>query len=326
MYFKPSYELNILSEDNFADAIIQIESQVNACKNTGSFRAFDNTNIHYEYFLAENSKKNVVIVHGLSEFSEKFYEFIYYLLNQGYNVFIYDQRCHGYSDRLTDEMDLLHVDSFYDYKKDLEQFIDQVVIPTCDLPIYLYSHSMGGGIAMLYLNDAKNRNKVEKAVLAAPLFEPVVKNVAFPIAKCTVTIANFFLNSKRKFVLSREFDPNVTYRPEPAGSQARFEYNMNLRRNNPRFRSTPMSFGWVSGSLNIGSKVLKRRRLKKVTTPILLLSAQNDKTVRNKPQTVFAQRCKTCRFVEIPDISHAVLASNEETMRHIMELILEFYA
>ena len=115
MRFVPDYTLQILSEEEFPAGIREIERQLDACRHEGYISSFDGTRLHYEYFLAENSVASVVIVHGLSEFTKKFYEVASYLLRQGYNVFLYDQRCHGLSDRLTDRIDLIHVDRYRDY-------------------------------------------------------------------------------------------------------------------------------------------------------------------------------------------------------------------
>lgn len=325
MYFEPDYQLQILDEATFPSSILELEQKINACKTTGTFKAFDNITIYYEYFLTNKSRANIVIVHGLSEFTQKFYEFIYYLLNQGYNVFIHDQRCHGYSDRLTNEMDLLHVDKFTDYVLDLEYFIDNIVIPASTLPLYIYSQSMGGAIATEYLSRPQNRGKVEKAVLAVPLFQPIVKQVSVPVAQASAMIGRILVGPKKKFFISREFDPNVAYKPEPGSSKVRFERHIGLRRANERYRSTPMSFGWVHGSLQISSKLLKKKVLDNIQTPILLLSAQNDTMVQNSKQHIFAQLCSTCQFVEIENVGHALLAADNNTLSKVIPMILTFY-
>ena len=324
MRFVPDYALHVIPESDFTEAIADIEQKLTACMTAGSFTAFDDTNIHYEYFLAQDSRASIVIVHGLSEFTKKFYEFIYYVLNQGYNVFVYDQRCHGLSGRLTDRMELLHVDSFMDYVKDLSQFIDEVVIPTEDKPIYLYSHSMGGAICALYLSQ--HSDTVEKAILAAPMFAPVVQQVPTWLARHSVAIGRFFFGNKTKFLLTSEFDPDVPYEEKRGTSRARFEHNMNMRRENPQYQSTPMTFGWIYNSLIVGSQIFRRKVIGNIRTKILLLSAEKDATVKNKPQRLFAQKCKTCEFKEIKRETHALLAGNEKTLAEIMRLTLDFYA
>lgn len=323
MRFSPDYKLNLIDEEEFLNVIPSVEKKLADIKNSGTFNAFDNTEIYYEYFLAENSKASIVVVHGLSEFVNKFYEFIYYCLNQGYNVFVYDQRCHGLSGRLTDRIELLHVDSFYDYAKDLSQFIDEVVTRVEDKPIYIYSHSMGGAVSALYLSQ--NSAKIKKAVLSAPMFEPVVDSVAYPIARMGVGIGRLFYGNKTKFLLTREFDPDVKYSEAHGTSRARFEHNMKMRRENPHYQSTPMTFGWIYNSLIIRDKIFKRKTIKNISTPMLLISAEKDTIVKLKPQYDFANKCKNCKLVNLKNTNHALLAGTSQTIGEVLNLVFDFY-
>lgn len=322
MRYIPSYQLNIIAEENFSTEFSVVEEKLSKIINSGSFTAFDGVNIYYEYFLAENSRGNVVIVHGLSEFTKKFYEIIYYTLNQGFNVFIYDQRCHGLSGRLTDERDLLHVDSFGDYVKDLNYFIDEIVLKTEDKPIYLFAHSMGGAITALYL--AEEKDKVKKAVLSAPMFEPIVKNVPTVIAREGVRVGKLIFGKKRKFFLSEEFNPKTKFNYSYGLSEARFRKNMELRCGNEMYQSTPMSFGWVSGSLTVGPKILSRHIVGKIETPILIISAREDKMVNNIMQEKFLSRCKNCELKSIEHATHAILSSDEGILSQILKLTFDF--
>lgn len=322
MRYIPSYQLNIFPEENFAAQIISVEEKLGEIVNIGSFTAFDGVNIHYEYFLAENSRGNVVIVHGLSEFTKKFYEIIYYTLNQGYNVFIYDQRCHGLSGRLTDERDLLHVDSFNDYVKNLNYFIDEIVLKTENKPIYLFAHSMGGAIAALYLSEQSS--KIKSAVLSAPMFEPIVKNVPTLIAREGLRVGKVIFGGKRKFFLSEEFNPETKFYYTYGLSEARFKKNMKLRCENEMYQSTPMSFGWVRGSLTVGKRILSRRIIGKIETPILIISAREDKMVNNKMQEQFFSRCKNCEFESIEHATHAILSSDEVILSKVLKLTFDF--
>lgn len=323
MRFVPKFELKVIPEENFPSGIAKIERELNEIKQSGSFIAFDKTQIYYEYFLAENSKGSIIIVHGLSEFINKFYEFIYYCLNKGFNVFIYDQRCHGLSGRLTDKIDLLHVDDFNDYVKDLSQFVDTVVKKIVDKPIYLYSQSMGGAECALYL--AQNSENIEKAVLAVPMFQPTVDVVPYPIARGGVSIARHFYGNKTKFLLSSEFNPEVEYNERHGTSKARFTNNMKMRIENPCYQSTPMTFGWTYNSLIVRDRVLKKSNVKAIKTPILLITAKEDKVVRAEPHYKFAKKCSTCRLVELEKANHALLASDNTTLTSVLNLIFDFF-
>lgn len=323
MRFTPDFKLQIIEDRQFDEQILNVEETLKMHKNSGYFSAFDNTEIYYEYFLCENARANVVIVHGLSEFTKKFYELSFYLLNQGYNVFLYDQRCHGLSGRLTDDIQLLHVDSFNDYVADLEQFIDEIIIPVENKPLYLYSHSMGGAITSLYL--AKNQDKVQKAVLTAPMFQPIVKSVPEYVARASVRLCKALIGPEKRFFQSKNFDPNVQYSAHHGTSEVRFNYNLNLRKGNENYQSSPMSFSWVLNSLTVKNTILKDKFIQKIKTPILIISAEKDNTVKNEPQRLFAQKCNSCEFLEIGNETHSLLASNSKTLEYIVRTVLNFY-
>lgn len=324
MQFIPNYKLQVIKDGEFQEEIAKVETILENYKHTGEFFAFDGTKIYYEYFLTQNAKANIVIVHGLSEFCKKFYEAIYYFLNQGYNVFIYDQRCHGLSGRLTDTIDLLHVDRFTDYAKDLNQFIGTVVAPANDLPLYLYAHSMGCAVSVLYM--ANYENAVQKAVFSAPMFAPVVKSVPTWLGLVTMWLGKVFVGSKKRTFISRDFNPDTPYTPTNCTSEARYRHNMKLRTENENYQSTPMSYGWTYGSLVVKNAVLKRRNFRKLNLPILLLSGQQDTTVKNSVQKTFADRCKNCEMVEIPGETHALLASHSGQLEETFKRILAFFA
>lgn len=323
MRFVPDHQLHILTDDAFASAISGIEARLEACRNSGFFDAFDGKKIYYEYYLAEGSHASVIIVHGLSEFSRKYYEMATYFLNQGYNVFLFDQRCHGFSDRLTDQIDLIHVDRFSDYVADLERYIDTVVLPTEQKPLYIYSHSMGGAVTALYL--AKHPGMIQKAVLLAPLVEPQVGKVSPTAARISIRISVILRGAKKKFPFSQEFKPDHPHRPSAEPSKNRFYHNLNMRRNEPRYRSTPMTLGWIDQALRLKSILLSPSVAGAIQTPMLLLSAERDSVVVNKAQRQFADRCPACHMEVMADTNHSLLTGSLETMTTVITRTLDFY-
>lgn len=324
MRYEPNFTLNVIKDELFETQIKELENELAKYANFGEFASFDKTKIHYEYFLCENARGNIVIVHGLSEFTKKFYEFTYYALNLGYNVFIYDQRCHGLSDRLTNNVDILHVDNFNDYALDLEIFIEKIVIPTENKPIFLYAHSMGGAVSALYLN--KYSDKIKKAVFSAPLFIPVVNNVSTFLARESVRLGKVLLGPKRRFFLSNDFDPDIKFNEKYGSSEPRFYHNINLRKQNIKYQSSPMSFGWVFNSLTVHHAILKKKFLNKIKTPILIFSAEKDNTVKNEPQYYFAKHCENCEIVNIENTTHAILASKTEMLEKVLKSTFDYFS
>lgn len=88
----------------------------------------------------------VAICHGFAEHSGRYSEAAEYLNARGYVTEALDLRGHGRSDGVR-----VHVHSFNEYLNDLDRFLKNVRARNPGLPVVLLGHSMGGGIAALYV-------------------------------------------------------------------------------------------------------------------------------------------------------------------------------
>lgn len=320
----PDYQLSVLAEEEFKEQRNTIEQQLAPCQQEGEFRGFDGKNLYYEYFLAENSRGAVVIVHGLSEFTRKYHELAWYLLKNGYDVFLYDQRCHGRSCRLTDRMDLIHVDHFSDYQKDLDVFISDVVRPVTNGPLYLYAHSMGGAVAVQYL--AGHPDVFQKAVISAPMIEPLTGKMPVCVAKWGLTVCLLWTNGKKKSWTSDEFDPNYPFERSQDQSRSRFLWNMEQRWENPCYCTTPQTLRWVQQAVSLRRQFVSKRTVDKIRTPILMICADDDKTVSLKAQSEFAKKCALCQQIILPNTTHGMMSGTQETVTAHVQHVLDHFA
>lgn len=321
MGFKANYKLEIPTEEQFPEAIKQMEAALSACRTEGKLLTEDGKQLYYEYFTAENSIGSVVIVHGLSEFTKKFYELSYHLLNQGYNVFLYDQRCHGFSDRLTEEMDMIHINSFDELVSDLALYIDTVVRKVDFRPLMLYGHSMGGAVTALYL--AKRPAGIHRAVLSSPLIVPTTNNFPGFLFRWGTGISGKLHGYTKRFAFTKEYNPNYTVIPTPGYSRHRVIRSFEMRVQEPHYRSTPMTVGCIRQCLLLRRKLLKC--IGNNETPVLMLCAENDKVVKTKPQAELATKCPNCEYVVVKDADHAMMTGNPAIItEHITRTLTHF--
>lgn len=323
MKWIPNHQFSVLPEEQFGEKMTSIAKQLDACRTEGTFSGFDEKPLYYEYFQAQDSRGAVVIVHGLSEFTGKYHEFAWYLLNQGYDVFLYDQRCHGRSCRLTQRQDMIHVDRFSDYRKDLHRFVCHVVKKATDGPLYLYAHSMGGAVAAQYL--AEHPQVFQKAALSAPMIEPLTGKVSPAFARVSLTAYLLFGDKKKKFWFADEFDPDYPFERSQDQSLARFRRNMEVRLSDKRYCTTPLTIGWVRQSVLLRRKLTSKRFLARIQTPILMLCAEDDRVVNGKAQTQFAKNCPTCRQVTIPNATHAMLCGTGDIITAHVQQVLDHF-
>ena len=320
MKFVPNYTLNIIEDTAFAQRMDEIHVRLAQIRVSGDLVVRDGVRLFYEYFLAEGAQHSVVLLHGMSEFTCKHYELAYYLLEQGYNVFMYDQRGHGRSQRLTERMDLIHVDRFSDFVEDLQEFVEKIVLPVADTPLYLYGHSMGGAVALFHL--AAHPGLFQKAVISSPLFVPRVP-VPTPLAAISAWKDQLLRGPKSQLSHTRQFIAKIpeAWQNDPACS--RNKYMMQLRIDHKDYQTTPMSAGFALRALYLTPALL--RIAKKITTPHLLISGTEDTVVKTRPHRRFGKRAPMCDFVSIPGGKHAMMCEDAESAAVHTHLVLDYW-
>ncbi len=323
MEFQPK-AYTILTEDQFSQTMPQIEKELSGYAHTGTFSSFDGKNIAYEYFLCQNAKANVVIVHGFTEFYRKYHELTWYLLHEGCNVFLYDQRGHGLSHRDVDDPELVHIELFEDYAKDLACMIDTVVASSApDLPLNIYAHSMGGTVTVLYL--AEHSNRVHKAFLSAPMICPYAGGIPrFMIA----VGAKHYLRKHgalAHFPYSGHFSPHADFHKSSDASQARFNYYLDMRIHRPCYQTSGATNQWMMEVAQLQSKLLNKKFAQKITADVCLVSCQEDRVVRIRQQHRFASLLPRCTLMSVPHAAHSLYTATGEQLQNFYDCLFGFF-
>lgn len=325
MLFKPDFKTQIIEENEYPEKMQYVEQQLSQYAVSGEFESFDGCSISYEYYLAENSRASIIIVHGFTEFFRKYRELCWYFLHMGFNVFMYDQRGHGLSGRVTAGMHLAHVDNFYDYVRDLEEFTDRVIIPNSGkTPIYLYGHSMGGAVAALYL--ARAGKKIERAVLSAPMICPNTHGMPRKILKSMVSAAAKKAGWTAKFRYAGEFTAEVEFSKTSDMSRNRFEYNLKLRTDHIHYQNSSSTNRWIHEALSVQDVLLKASTTNSITAKVLVVSAQKDTVVKNAPQKLFAKLLPNGRFVQMQGAKHSMYNSPQPMLGEYVGLLMNFFS
>ena len=117
----------------------------------GYFETHDGHKLRYAVFRCKQpvAKGTVVLLQGRNEFIEKYFETIRDLTAKGLWVATFDLRGQGGSGAAAQKHPSRgHVRRFSDYERDLDDFLEQIVLPDTRLPFYLLAHSTGALIAL----------------------------------------------------------------------------------------------------------------------------------------------------------------------------------
>lgn len=313
-----------ISEANFSESMKNIvEPFLKAHAEDSFFEAPDGNKIHYVFYKAENPVANLVIAHGFTESAEKFLEMCYYFLNMNLNVFIVDHRGHGLSHRHNSEPEVVHISYFEQYVEDLQCLVDKVVkVKAPCLPMYLYSHSMGGAISVQHLQTYPG--VFEKAILSAPMIKAKTAGIPEGIAKVVTSLFIRLGKEKEKVIGYKGFRPERTYEESHDTSKARFDYYHKKKIDNEILRTAAPSYRWVNEAIRISRLNLDEKRNEKITADILLCQPEEDSTVFSEMEDVFIRMVKKGRLVRFTECKHEIYNSVDNTVREYLDTIEGF--
>ena len=135
----------------------------------GVFETRDKVRLRYALFPRTGSphRGTVCLVHGRTEFIEKYFETITNFQRRGFQVATFDWRGQGGSDRLVRNARLGFVEHFDDYWVDLASFHAEILLPDCPPPFYLVGHSMGGLVSLFA--GSRDRLMFDRIFVSAPM-------------------------------------------------------------------------------------------------------------------------------------------------------------
>lgn len=277
--------------------------------------------VHYR---AEMPKGTILISHGFTETVEKYLECIYYFLQMSLNVFCIDHCGHGKSYRLTEDLSLVHIDRYERYVEDLIFTAEYAKERYKNQPLFLYGHSMGGGIAAAAA--AKRSELFAKLILSSPMIRPETEPVPWILAK----------NLARVFCISGKETNYVTgqspyqgpghYEDSASASRVRFDYYEGKRYANPRYQMNAPSYGWLFQAARLNT-YLMTKGWKHIRMPVLVFLAQQEKFVSNQEIGRFVEKVRRCTKVEqvkMKNAKHEIYNSEESVQREYWKRISMF--
>ena len=317
-------KVDIVDESSYKDIMAsQVEPYLAKKGGDGFFTANDGKSLHYEAYDKLLSRGNIIVLHGFTESAEKFREVSYYFRKAGYSVFAPDLRGHGKSYKESDNPLRVDIESFDTYADDLDAFIEKVVKPAGKgKDIYIYSHSLGSTVALLYM--MKSPRTIKRAILSSPM---ICGNMGMPVAVAgTVAKALCGIGGKKIGAPGRcVFDKNQSVDNSDAVSRARFDYYHNKRVGEAAYQTSGPSFSWVKASLVARDKILSKDNTARLSTKMLIFKPQEDRQLLGEYTDKFAKMAGI-KVKDVKNSRHEIFMSGDDTLKWYMEEILEFFA
>lgn len=278
-----------------------------------SFQGIDNKQISTVSLLAGNSKV-IVISQGRNESVLKYKELAFELNRQGYDLYLIDHRGQGFSQRLGGDPHRGHVESFQDYVDDFHSYISSLDLEKRYLHRYLLSHSMGGTISALYIEQYPH--PFQASTFFSPMLginlhglpNALAKIITYSIAQ----ICDWFSDKPCYIFAGSPYQDKNFIDNDLTSSKQRFDITQATFINSPETQLGAPTMRWVATSISATEQAIKNAD--KITIPILIIQAGADTIVINKEQKQFYKNVteyKFNQFLTINSAKHEILIESD---------------
>jgi lysophospholipase len=253
-----------------------------------------------------------VLLHGQTEFIEKYEEVIGELRGRGFAVATFDWPGQGGSYRLLDNPLKAHIDDFSTYDQALWAFYDQIVKPIgADKPPMALAHSMGGHILLRALHDKPNA--FSRAVLSAPMLRALTRGYPAWLARAACAFENL-IGAKDEWVWGMDArDPHlITFDTQLVTSdRARFQRAQDLAFAHPELRLAGPTWGWLEAAYASMATVMRPAYAAAISTPVLMIGAGKDRIVDVAAEREFVRWLPHGQYIEFADAEHEIMMESD---------------
>jgi len=289
-----------------------------------TFRSADRlTKLQGIRFLHPGAKGLIVVVNGSTESLLKYGELFYDLYHHGYSVISYDHRGQGLSPHLVRaNSQIAQIDNFDLYAADLNALVQQVILPGNHEKLYLLAHSMGGGVALDYLE--RYSSPFQAVVLSAPMLRintsPYPESLAHLVVKfsCIIGLGDHYSIGMHDHDPKEPFEGNKI-----TSSKKRWEAIHRVWQTHPEAVLGGPSNDWVNQAMN--RTPIIRKHLSKIDKRVLILQAGKDQLVMNPDQDRASTQIPRARLMTFPDSKHEILTERDPIRDRALGQILKFF-
>ncbi len=277
-------------------------------------------------------KAVVVILPGLAEYCEKYFEIANDLLNKKYAVYIMEWQGQGRSFRHIKKNPHKRISNgFSNDVKDLDIFIRDYIIPSAvhpevgRLPLAMLAHSMGGNIGLRYLKD--NPKTFGCAAMTAPMFGIKAFKIIPPFMRVALAKILYEIGDHSYVPGARNYEPRTARKVKAIHSTdpVRNDIHDTWMEFDPNLQCGGVTYKWLYYAARTCSRIRKHSFLRSIHTPLLFATAGKEQLVSNSSIRHANKILPNANIVHFPDAGHEIMMETDtirnEFLKSFDELI-----
>ena len=279
----------------------------------GEIMASDGIRLRYARWkpTARRTRGTVCLFEGRAEAVEKYYEVIKDLRRRGFAVATFDWRGQGSSERRLRNPAKGHIDSFEEYDRDFDAFMQQVALPDCPPPHFALAHSTGGLICLRAVREGRMR--FTRMVLSSPLLGLAARRppqrLVYATAAMITAIGLGELDlpqSRSRAIIRIDFENNpLTTDPE------RFARTVETFKQNQGLGIGAPTWGWLYAACKAMAAASEPDFAPSIGVPILTLVGMQDPIVSVSAIEGFVGELRAGSLTIVPGARHELMMERD---------------
>ena len=219
-----------------------------------------------------------------------------------------------------------YVESYSLYKKDMGAFI-RVVLEDADVDrsrLFLIAHSMGGTVALDYLQTHPEKSPFKSVALSAPMIK-IKSNLFSVLEKGTLSVLTGYCSLLPCTWRIPSLRSRFT-RKTLTNSESRYAFSVWLEKERfPQAASKGTSFRWVVESFKITNQLMEEKRVLRISAPLMILQSEWERFVSNEHHHSFCKMIPDCCHIKKITGKHELFMEEDKPRNKTLEEIREFF-
>lgn len=305
-------------EENYQSDLQSVQERLSSVCRDGCFVGRDQQLIHYRVLYRDKPTAAMILCHDGGESAIRYTEWAAFFYDLGYEVYLFDFRGHGRSERCLSNRSVTHVDSFDEYARDLSDLTSRI---KRSIPLSVTAFGMGAVALLLYMQ--KNPRRLTSACLISPLLSI---NLPAPVGLYRLKLARAVRKGLSREILigSSCYQPGEVFSGSGWKSFARFAWYREVRASDSRLQNSAYTVGWLNAALRASDRLFTQRT-KRIATRTLLIEAGADRIVPSDAYRRILHLLPNGSHLCLTEAEHRVQNTDGKTMGDLMDLLAAYF-